>query len=77
VSCERVSGLDSAFLAAPDLADRCAFGDRVAGSAGLADPGFDLALAECLLEFSSGVAAVGPELVGADPDLSERVEEGQ
>jgi hypothetical protein len=74
VSCERVGGLDPAFLAAPDLADWCACGDRVAGPAGPADPGFDLAFAECLLEFSSGVAAVGPELVGADPELSERVD---
>lgn len=50
VACLGVGGFDAAAAAAPDFAGWGAFGDRVAGAAGFADPWFDLAVAQGLFE---------------------------
>jgi hypothetical protein len=64
-------------FAAPHLAHGLAGRDRLAGLARLADPGIDLALAQCLLVRARGVAAVGPQLARLDAGLGERVEQRQ
>lgn len=64
-------------LPRPDLAHGCSCGDRLAGFAGLADPGADLALGERLLVGAGGVTAVGPQFLRPDPRLGERIEERQ
>ena len=56
----RVACLQPPFLAAPDLARGRAGGDRLAFASRFADPRFDRALAQRLLERRRGVAAVGP-----------------
>ena len=73
----RVGGFQPAFLAAPDLAGLGACGDRLAAPARLADAGLDPPLADRLLEFGGGIAAVGPALRGQDPACGERVEQRQ
>ena len=60
VFCLRVGGADASPSSTPDGAAWRAGRDRLAGAAGLADPGFDPALAELLFELARGVAAVGP-----------------
>jgi hypothetical protein len=77
VACLRVADFQPALFAAPDLADVRAGRDRVAGSAWLADPRLDRALAQCLLERGGGVAAVGPQLVRFDPAGKQLVDERQ
>lgn len=72
-----VGGFEASSAAAPDLAGWCAFGDRVAGAAWFADPRFDLAFAEGLVERFAVVGAVGPELSGDDRAFGERVEQRQ
>jgi hypothetical protein len=64
-----------AFAAAPDLVAGRAGRARVAGAAAFADPRFDLAGLQGLLELFGVVAAVGPELARLDPALGERVQE--
>jgi len=66
VSGLRVACLESAFLAAPDLASGLAGWDRLVRSASFADPGLDRAFAESVREWVGVVAAVGPDLVGTD-----------
>lgn len=73
----RVGGAQPPASASPDLAGGGAGGDGVAFAAGLADLRLDLAFAERLFERARGVAAVGPQLVGLDTALAERVEQGQ
>jgi hypothetical protein len=73
----RVGDLQVALLAARDLAHRRAGGDRLAAAARLADAGADLALGQRPLVRAGGVAAVGPQLGGADPALGELVEQRQ
>ena len=73
----RVGGFDASSAAAPDLAGWCAFGDRLAGAAGVADPWFDRAFAKGLVEGFACVGAVGPELSGDDRAFGERVEAWQ
>jgi len=77
VACLGVAGLQPSLLASPDLAGWCAGGDRLAGSARLADPRLDLTLAQSLLDCRRGVAAVSPQLVGVDAARGERIEEWQ
>jgi len=73
----RVGDFQPSLLSPPDLADRLAARDRLAGFARLADPGADLPLGERLLVRARGVAAVGPQLLRLDPCFSERVEQRQ
>jgi hypothetical protein len=63
----RVGDFEPSLLPAPDFAYGGAVGDWVAGAAWLADPGFDLALAQRMFDRLGGVAAVGPELARPDP----------
>jgi hypothetical protein len=73
----RVFGLQSALLAAPDLAGGGAGRDRVAFFARLADPGADAALGECLLVGGGGIAAVGEQFLRDDLARAQRVEQRQ
>ena len=73
----RVAGLQPPFLAAPDLLDWLAGGDRLPGPAGLADPRLDPPVAECSFELSGGIATVGPQLAGVDALGGELVEQGE
>lgn len=70
-----VGGFQPAFLAPPDFPDGGAFGDRLAGPAGLADPRLDPSLPERFCQYSRGVAAVGPQLAGPDPLAEQLVDQ--
>ncbi len=75
VSGLRITGLEPAFLAAPDHAGGLGDWDRFVRQTSLADPRLDLALAECLFERSGVVAAVCPDLAGTDLALEQRVDQ--
>jgi hypothetical protein len=70
-----VGGLDAFVFAAVDDAGRGSLGDRLAGSARLADLGADAARGELGCVPFGGVAAVGPELVGDDACVRELVQQ--
>ena len=70
-----VAGLALSFSAAPDLA--AVGGGRLAALSPLADAGFDPAFADLVSERLGVVAAVGPDLVGADTALGECVQQRQ
>jgi hypothetical protein len=71
----RVACLQAPLLPPPDLARDGSLRDRLSGLPTLADPGFDLAFAECLFECLGVVAAVCPQLAGTDAALEERVDQ--
>jgi hypothetical protein len=72
-----VGGFQPPVFAAPDFADGDARGDRLAGSAGLADPGVDPQLGQGVFVFAGGVAAVGPELARVEAGYEQPFEQGQ
>ena len=72
-----VGGLEATAASAPDFADGCAFGDRVACSAWSADAWLDRAGAHRLLQRGRGIAAVGPELAGRQTTRLQSVKQRQ
>jgi hypothetical protein len=72
-----VAGLDLPAFAAPDLACRRAFGDRVSGAARPTDPGLDSSVDQSGLELSAVVAAISPELIGPQLTLEQLVGQRQ
>lgn len=73
----RVGCFQSPSSAAPDLADGEAFGERFAWAASFADLRLDRPREQRFQERLGGVAAIGPQLVGMDPALGERVDQRQ
>lgn len=71
----RIGAAQPPLGAAPDLAGGRTGRDRLTCATRLRDMRFDLPLAQRLLEFAAGVAAVGPELARMDAALGEGVEE--
>lgn len=73
----RVGGPEPPSLAPPDLPHGLVGRDRLSGSARLADPRLDPPLAQRPFELAGGVAAVGPQLSGADAAPDQGVEQRQ
>ena len=73
----RVTCFGCAFLAAPDLASDLVGGGWLVGPAASAEPRFDRAVAEGLLERERVVATVGPHLAGDEAPPDQRVDERQ
>ena len=72
-----VGCFQAALSAPPHLPGGGAGGDRLPCSAGLADAGLDLALAQRLLELAAGIATVCPQLLRADTAGCEGLYKGE
>jgi len=72
---EWVGGSQPAPPAPPYLPGWSPGRDRLAGAPRLGDARLDLTRPKRELECSGGIAAVGPQLLGVDPELGEGIQE--